>query len=406
MGGGPDAQPVLGAERGVAGVAGGVGEVADRVGREVVAADEGVGRQVAARVAVDAAAVDDRAHVTALAGEGALAAVGVIAAAVAAAEDATFTQRLLTPETALKAAQAALARCRSNGFQVAVAVVDRAGVVQVLLRDRFAGPHTPETATGKAWTAVSFRTSTTELAEATQAGRAQSGLRGRPGVVAVGGEHFTNDIAVGLRMPIPDAEKLKRRSGCALTALVAEHDTMEVASIAGRRARMMPRRVLSEILQPRAEEICHLFWDEIRRAGYEKSLNSGIVITGGAALLEGAHIPGAVLLPDRLRVRHSWRTLVAEAQLGAQAYRIERLVQGSFLVADAQIWRRPWRGVVLREAQPGEQVRAVGHQGCPLQRGRLREVERGIDANPRSGKPQPPRFLGGVEPEIKPGVDR
>ncbi len=49
----------------------------------------------------------------------------------------------------------------------------------------------------------------------------------------------------------------------------------------------MPRRVLSEILQPRAEEICHLLWDEIRRAGYEKSLNSGIVLTGGAAMLEG-----------------------------------------------------------------------------------------------------------------------
>jgi cell division protein FtsA len=60
-----------------------------------------------------------------------------------------------------------------------------------------------------------------------------------------------------------------------------------VASIAGRRARVMPRRVLSEILQPRAEEICHMFWDEIRRAGYEKSLNSGIVLTGGAAMLEG-----------------------------------------------------------------------------------------------------------------------
>jgi cell division protein FtsA len=107
------------------------------------------------------------------------------------------------------------------------------------------------------------------------------------GVLAVGGDHFTNDIAVGLRMPIPDAEKLKRRSGCALTALVPEEETMEVASIAGRRARTMPRRVLSEILQPRAEEICHLLWDEIRRAGYEKSLNSGIVLTGGAALLEG-----------------------------------------------------------------------------------------------------------------------
>jgi cell division protein FtsA len=107
------------------------------------------------------------------------------------------------------------------------------------------------------------------------------------GVLAVGGDHFTNDIAVGLRMPIPDAEKLKRRSGCALTALVPPDDTMEVASIAGRRPRVMQRRVLSEILQPRAEEICHLLWDEIRRAGYEKSLNSGIVLTGGGAMLEG-----------------------------------------------------------------------------------------------------------------------
>jgi cell division protein FtsA len=107
------------------------------------------------------------------------------------------------------------------------------------------------------------------------------------GVLAVGGDHFTNDIAVGLRMPLPDAEKLKRRSGCALTALVPEDETMEVASIAGRRARVMSRRVLSEIMQPRAEEICHLLWDEIRRAGYEKSLNSGIVLTGGGAMLEG-----------------------------------------------------------------------------------------------------------------------
>jgi len=107
------------------------------------------------------------------------------------------------------------------------------------------------------------------------------------GVLAVGGDHFTNDIAVGLRMPIPDAEKLKRRSGSALTALVPPDDTMEVASIAGRRPRVMQRRVLSEILQPRAEEICHLLWDEIRRAGYEKSLHSGIVLTGGGSMLEG-----------------------------------------------------------------------------------------------------------------------
>jgi cell division protein FtsA len=107
------------------------------------------------------------------------------------------------------------------------------------------------------------------------------------GVIAVGGDHFTNDIAVGLRMPIPEAEKLKRRSGCALSSMVHEDETMDVASIAGRRARVMPRRVLSEILQPRAEEICHLLWDEICKAGFEKALNSGIVLTGGGAMLEG-----------------------------------------------------------------------------------------------------------------------
>jgi cell division protein FtsA len=107
------------------------------------------------------------------------------------------------------------------------------------------------------------------------------------GVVAVGGDHFTNDIAVGLRTPIPDAEKVKRKNGCALSAMVDEDDTIEVASVGGRKPRVMKRRILSEILQPRAEEIFHLVWDEIRRAGYEKSLNSGIVLTGGGAILEG-----------------------------------------------------------------------------------------------------------------------
>jgi uncharacterized protein GlcG (DUF336 family) len=100
---------------------------------------------------------------------------------------ATFTVKLLTPETALKAAQAALKKCRDSGFQAAVAVVDRMGVTQVLLRDRFAGPHTPDMARAKAYTAVSFRTNTTELAQATQPGRPQSGIRNRPDVAAVGG---------------------------------------------------------------------------------------------------------------------------------------------------------------------------------------------------------------------------
>jgi cell division protein FtsA len=106
-------------------------------------------------------------------------------------------------------------------------------------------------------------------------------------VLGIGGDHFTNDIAVGLRTPVPDAEKIKRRSGCSLSSLIDEDDTIEVASVGGRRPRVMARRILSEILQPRAEEIFHQAWDEIRRAGYERSLNSGIVITGGGAILEG-----------------------------------------------------------------------------------------------------------------------
>ena len=106
-------------------------------------------------------------------------------------------------------------------------------------------------------------------------------------VVGVGGDHFTNDIAVGLRTPVPEAEKIKRKNGCALSAMVDDDETIEVASVGGRRPRVMARRILSEILQPRAEEIFHLLWDEIRRAGYDKSLNSGIVLTGGGAILEG-----------------------------------------------------------------------------------------------------------------------
>ena len=107
------------------------------------------------------------------------------------------------------------------------------------------------------------------------------------GAVALGGSHFTNDIAVGLRTPIPEGEKTKRRSGCALSAMVDEDETIEVASVGGRKPRIMSRRILSEILQPRAEEVFHLLWDEVRRAGYERSLNSGIVLTGGGAILDG-----------------------------------------------------------------------------------------------------------------------
>lgn len=117
-------------------------------------------------------------------------ALGVLACSFlsyAAAEAPTFTVKLLSPETALKAAQAALNKCRKDGFQTAVAVVDRAGIVQVLLRDRYAGAHTPDMALGKAWTAASFKQSTTSLAVETQPGKPMSGIRQLPRVVVAGG---------------------------------------------------------------------------------------------------------------------------------------------------------------------------------------------------------------------------
>ena len=107
--------------------------------------------------------------------------------AAACAQGAAFTARLLTPETALKAALAALEDCRKRGYQVAAAVVDRSGVAQTMLRDRFAGPHTVNTAINKGYTAISFRTDTLELAKQTQPGMPSSGVRAIPNVVAIGG---------------------------------------------------------------------------------------------------------------------------------------------------------------------------------------------------------------------------
>ena len=105
--------------------------------------------------------------------------------------------------------------------------------------------------------------------------------------VALGGDRFTSDIAIGLRTPIPEAEKTKWRSGCALTALVGEEETVEVASVGGREPRVMSKRLLSDCIQPRAEEIFQQLWDAIHRAGYQQALNSGIVLTGGACMLDG-----------------------------------------------------------------------------------------------------------------------
>ena len=104
----------------------------------------------------------------------------------AGAEEALVTFQVLSPEAALKAAQSALAKCRAEGYQVTVAVVDRFGVIQVLLRDRYAGAHTPSTATRKAWTAVSFRTDTVAMNELAN-DDAFAGIRHVDGALMVGG---------------------------------------------------------------------------------------------------------------------------------------------------------------------------------------------------------------------------
>jgi len=103
------------------------------------------------------------------------------------AQESLVTYKSLTPEIALDLARAALADCQKRGYQVAVAVVDRFGVPQVMLRDRYAGPHTPATASGKAWTAATFRNSTSSLFAISQPGMMQAGIRNLPGAVVIGG---------------------------------------------------------------------------------------------------------------------------------------------------------------------------------------------------------------------------
>jgi uncharacterized protein GlcG (DUF336 family) len=135
----------------------------------------------------------------------------------------------LTTAAAQKAAQAALDRCSKDGYTVAVAVVDRGGQALVMLRDNLAGAHTINTAIGKAATAVSFRTDTTEMAAQTQPGRPQSGIRHVPNVVAVGGGIMVRAKgslvgAIGVSgAPLVDADDV-----CAKAGLAAISDSLEL----------------------------------------------------------------------------------------------------------------------------------------------------------------------------------
>jgi len=149
-------------------------------------------------------------------------------AAPALAAEATFSVRLLTPEAALTAARAALEHCRKAGYQVGVAVVDRAGLPHVFLRDRYAGAHTVEVAINKAWTAASFRIPTAALAKETQAGSEMSGLRTLPRVMAAGGGQVIESAGTVVgAIAVSGAPGGAADDACALAGIKAIADALE-----------------------------------------------------------------------------------------------------------------------------------------------------------------------------------
>jgi cell division protein FtsA len=111
--------------------------------------------------------------------------------------------------------------------------------------------------------------------------------------IPVGGDHFTNDLAVGLRTPIPEAEKIKREYACVSRELMPEDFSIEIASVGDRPPRTVFARMLFEIVEPRAKELLVLIRDEMRRGGLESQIPAGIVLTGG-----GAHLHGLVELSE------------------------------------------------------------------------------------------------------------
>jgi len=106
-------------------------------------------------------------------------------------------------------------------------------------------------------------------------------------VLPYGGNNITNDIAIGLRTPLEDAEKIKKKYGCAYAGMIGANETIEVPSVGGRKPRTLMRKTLADIIEPRVEEISSLIYQEIKKSGAERLLASGVVVTGGCANLEG-----------------------------------------------------------------------------------------------------------------------
>jgi cell division protein FtsA len=153
--------------------------------------------------------------------------------------------------------------------------------------------------------------------------------------VPIGGDHFTNDLAVGLRTPIPEAEKIKRRNGCATSALLREDGAIEIASVGERPPRTIFARMLTDIIEPRAMELLALIRDDLRRAGLETQIPAGFVLCGGGARLHGfdelieqsLHLPVRVAQPKGLAdlpelvAQPEYATVIGLVMYGAKARR-------------------------------------------------------------------------------------
>jgi len=153
--------------------------------------------------------------------------------------------------------------------------------------------------------------------------------------VAIGGDHFTNDLAVGLRTPIPEAERIKRHYGCAAAAFLHNDASIEIASVGDRPPRMIFARMLTEIIEPRAQEFLALIRDDLQRAGVLKQIPAGFIFAGGGARLNGLdemmeqlfHMPvriaepkGILDLPEQV-TQPEYATAIGLVLYGAKARR-------------------------------------------------------------------------------------
>ena len=122
-----------------------------------------------------------------------------------------------------------------------------------------------------------------------------NGMLRHAAAIPVGGDHFTNDLAVGLRTPIPEAEKIKREYGCVFKDLIREDLAIEIASVGDRPPRTVFTRMLNEIVEPRAHEFLSLVRDELQRGGFTALIPAGLVLAGG-----GAHLKGLVEMAEKM----------------------------------------------------------------------------------------------------------